>query len=92
MNISIAPEFENFVNEKLASGVYSSVGEMVGDALRLLAERDELRQIRIAKLNQEIQIGLDDVANGRVITAEESKRRMAVFKQQFLNDSHDKTI
>lgn len=92
MNISIAPEFENFVNAKLASGVYGSASEMVGDALRLLAERDELRQIRIAKLNHEIQLGLDDVANGRVITAEESKQRMAVFKQQFLNGFSDQTI
>ena len=92
MNISIAPEFENFVNAKLESGVYGSASEMVGDALRLLAERDELRRIRIEKLNNEIQLGLDDVANGRVISGEESKERMAIFKQQFLNNSSDKTV
>lgn len=92
MNVSIAPEFENFVNSKIEDGVYASVSELVGDALRLLAERDELRRMRIEKLNHEIQLGLDDVASGKVITAEESKKRMVIFKQQFLNNPGDKTF
>ncbi len=85
MNISIAPEFEKFVNSKIEAGEYCSAGEVVSDALRLLAERDELRQIRIRKLNQEIQVGLDQVERGEVVSAEEAKEHMKIFKQQFLS-------
>ncbi len=86
MNINIAPEFESFVNAKLESGTYCSASELVGDALRLLAERDEFHSMRIKKLNQEIQIGLDQAENGEIITAEESKNKMTAFKLQFSNN------
>lgn len=85
MNIHIAPEFENFVNAKLESGAYSTAGEVIGDALRLLAERDEFHCMRLKKLNQEIQIGMDQAERGEIISAEESRKQMAAFKQQFSN-------
>jgi antitoxin ParD1/3/4 len=43
MNISVPPELERLVTEKVASGRYSSASEVVGEALRLLEERDRLR-------------------------------------------------
>ena len=79
MNISIAPEFEQFINSKIKAGVYSSADEMVNDALRLLAERDEHRQSRIKKLNQEIERGLE------VISEEESKSRIDKLFKSFEN-------
>ncbi len=45
----------------------------------------KLHNITIKKLNREIQIGLDQAENGEILTAEESKKKMAAFKQQFLN-------
>lgn len=87
MNISISPEFEQFVNSKTAAGVYGSAGEIVNIALRLFVQHDELRQIRIRKLNQKVQIGLDQVARGEVVSAEESKERMDKLK--FFKNRHD---
>ena len=38
MNVSLTPEFETFVDEKLKSGSYSSASEVVRAGLRLLQE------------------------------------------------------
>ena len=85
MNISITPELEKFVHSKVSSGMYQSASELFREALRLLAERDELRKKRLEKLNQEIQVGLDQAKLGKFISPEESKKKMATFKQQFLS-------
>jgi antitoxin ParD1/3/4 len=43
MNVSLTPELEKLVQEKVKSGLYHSASEVIRDALRLLQERDELR-------------------------------------------------
>ena len=40
MNVSLTPELEQLVQEKVASGLYQTASEVVRDALRLLKERD----------------------------------------------------
>lgn len=43
MNVSLTPDLERFVREKVDSGLYNSASEVVREALRLLVarERDE---------------------------------------------------
>ena len=59
MNISLTPHLENLVKSKVESGLYNSASEVMRDALRLLEERDSLRQIRVEELRREIQTGID---------------------------------
>jgi antitoxin ParD1/3/4 len=59
MNVSLTPELEKYVQEKVATGMYYSASEVVREGLRLLQERDQLQQIRLQELRQEIQAGLD---------------------------------
>lgn len=89
MNISITPELEKFVHSKVSSGMYQSASELFREALRLLAARDELRKKRLEKLNQEIQIGLDQAARGELITSDDLKNEMAAFKQRFLSKNNE---
>jgi antitoxin ParD1/3/4 len=65
MNVSLTPELEQLVAEKVASGMYTSASEVVREALRLLKERDELRLTRLEPLRQEIRLGLADLEQGR---------------------------
>ena len=50
MNVSLTPELESLVNEKVQTGMYQTASEVVREALRLLKERDEtkLRELREA--------------------------------------------
>jgi antitoxin ParD1/3/4 len=59
MNISLTPHLENLVKSKVDSGLYNSASEVMRDALRLLEERDYVREMRLTELRREIQIGID---------------------------------
>lgn len=54
MNVSLTPELEKFVNDKVQSGMYYSASEVIRESLRLLQERDELKQRRVEEV-EEIQ-------------------------------------
>jgi antitoxin ParD1/3/4 len=42
MQVSLTPELEELVRRKLESGLHGDASEVVREALRLLATRDEL--------------------------------------------------
>ena len=59
MNISLTPQLEELVKGKVQSGFYNSASEVMREALRLLEERDQLRELRLEELRREIRKGLD---------------------------------
>ena len=64
MNVSLTPTLEKFVQDKVASGLYNSVSEVIREALRLLASRDTISAERIVQLNRDIEEGWQDMLNG----------------------------
>ncbi len=60
MNISLTPTLEKFVQDKVASGLYNSVSEVIREALRLLALKEGISQKRLAQLNNDIEEGWND--------------------------------
>ena len=59
MNVSLTPELEKFVTDRVQSGMYHSASEVVREALRLLKDKDLLREIKLAELRHSIQQGKD---------------------------------
>lgn len=59
MNISLTPHLEEVVKGKVESGLYISASEVMREALRLLEERDRLRELRLEELRREIQKGIE---------------------------------
>lgn len=78
MNVSLTPELEKLVNERVRSGMYSSASEVVREALRLLKAQEELRRQKLEDLRKEIQIGLDQLNRGEAapLNLEAMKRRL----------------
>ena len=64
MNISLTPELEALVQERVRTGLYHSASEVVRDALRLLQEREELRRVRLEELRKDIAIGIAEEERG----------------------------
>ena len=61
MNISLTPALEQFVNDKVSTGLYNSVSEVIREALRLLiAQEKPIFREEIEKLNRDIEVGLSD--------------------------------
>lgn len=70
MNVSLTPELERFVQEKVKSGRYLSASEVIREALRLMEERDKIRELRLAKLQAEINAGTGQIDGEEVLDGE----------------------
>ena len=68
MNVSLTPELENLVNEKVKSGLYNSASKVIRESLRLLKEQDLLKEIRRNELRREIMLGVEQIRNGESTT------------------------
>jgi antitoxin ParD1/3/4 len=64
MNISLTPELEKMISDKVASGRYHSASEVVREALRLLEQQDEIYQVRLERLREELDIGIEQLDRG----------------------------
>lgn len=76
MNISLTPELEQFIQDKVNSGLYTSASEVIRESLRLLHTYDELQSQRIKQLNQEIDVGMQQLKGGKKILAKDSYNRL----------------
>jgi len=81
MNVSLTPELERVVTFKVETGLYNSASEVVREGLRLLQQRDEMREMKLQALRKEIQKGIDDLEAGR---ARDGGEVMAEFKSRLL--------
>lgn len=68
MNVSLTPELEKMVGEKVKSGLYNSASEVVRQSLRLLKEQDELKAHRLEELRREVQAGLAQLEAGETVS------------------------
>ena len=68
MNITLTPELENLINEKIKSGLYNSPSEVVQESLQLLKKRDELKHWRREELRREVMKGVEQMRNGQYRT------------------------
>ncbi len=66
MNVSLTPQLEQLIHEKLKSGLYHSASEVIREGLRLLEERDQLREFKLAELRKAIAIGSQQADRGQV--------------------------
>lgn len=85
MNVSLTPELEKLVNDKVKSGRYNSASEVIREGLRLLQDHDELKRIRRDELRREIMLGVEQIRNGEGIllrTAEDRHEFIEGIKRE----------
>jgi antitoxin ParD1/3/4 len=85
MNVNLGTVFDNFIAELLETGTYQTQSEVVREGLRLLKEREELKQLRLAELRRGIAIGSKQADRGEFVdgaeTFAEIRRRSAGRKR-----------
>jgi antitoxin ParD1/3/4 len=59
MNINLTPQLEDLVRQKVASGLYTSASEVVREALRMMEEKDRLKDAKLDQLRQDVREGLE---------------------------------
>ena len=83
MNVSLTPELEKFVSDKVDSGRYTSASEVVREGLRLLRERDELFGNNLEQLRRDIAAGIEEIDQGKLapLKAQETLTRVRKKRQ-----------
>jgi antitoxin ParD1/3/4 len=76
MNVSLTSELEQYVQQKIGSGLYTSASEVIRESLRLMHAHDDLQKQHIKQLNQSIEQGLMQLARGEKISAKDSYHRV----------------
>ncbi|HLO87171.1 MAG TPA: type II toxin-antitoxin system ParD family antitoxin [Nostocaceae cyanobacterium] len=79
MNVSLTPELEQFVYDKVKSGRYLSASEVICEALRLLEERDcempsvadSIIEIRLEELQKQANTDSEQENSEELIYGEE---------------------
>ncbi len=71
LNVSLTPKLSQFVTATVASGRYLSASEVVREGLRLLEERELLRQAGLEEARQKIAAGLASLDRGEGIPGEQ---------------------
>ena len=66
MNISLKPEHAHFIQAQIETGQYASSDEVINEAFKLLAERED----RLRDLRQQIAVGTEQIARGQVTDGE----------------------
>lgn len=87
MNVSLTQELENYVQKKVSTGFYTSVSEVIRESLRLMHQQENVQQKKMRELNQAIEIGLLQLAQGRKILASASYDKLKSKIQQIARDN-----
>jgi antitoxin ParD1/3/4 len=67
VEITLKPEFENMIKERLANGGYQTAAAVVEESLRLLRDRDE-RAHCLDEIARKANLGFEQVQNGDGLT------------------------
>lgn len=67
MNVSLTTEMEQWVQQKVESGLYSSASEVVREALRALHANETRKSAKLANLRDAIQEGIDAAEKGGLV-------------------------
>ena len=71
MKIFLGREARKFIEEQVESGRYSSPSDVMGEALRLLSEKERIRAKYVAELKEKIRVGIEASERGEVVDGEE---------------------
>lgn len=83
MNVSLTPQLESYVKQKVAAGMYNSASEVMREALRLLEEHDALKDMKLSALRRDLQEGIDELdrGEGTELDMDEIKAKARAIKE-----------
>ena len=86
MNVPINEQNLEHIRRKVGSGRYSSIDDVLDNALTLLDERDEPLERELAEMRESVRLGTEQADAGQVVPAgevlDELRRRNAATTNQ----------
>lgn len=78
MDISLTPNIERILRNKVAEGIYNSLNEAINVTLGIALNGSCISQEELDNLNKDIQIGIDAADAKDLYDAQESKQEMNI--------------
>ena len=82
MNVQLSHALESFVRAKVESGEYSSVAQVIEEALMVLDDRDHVLRARRERLLRVLADGVDQANNHQLIDAASVFRSLSARSEQ----------
>ncbi|MBW4590701.1 type II toxin-antitoxin system ParD family antitoxin [Aetokthonos hydrillicola Thurmond2011] len=70
MNVSLTPDLEQFIQNQIKSGKYTSASEVIQAALQMFVQQQDIYKGRFEELQKEIMIGIEASKRGEVVDAD----------------------
>jgi antitoxin ParD1/3/4 len=70
MEVSLKPELEKFLREKIESGKYQSFDEAINKRVELIKNQEDIYQGRFEELKREIMKGVEAAEKGKFVDSE----------------------
>ena len=68
MDITLTPQINAWIAEKVAQGLYSSSSEVIAEGIRLLKRQEEQRLSMLKDLRQDIVVGLAQLDTDKTVS------------------------
>jgi antitoxin ParD1/3/4 len=79
VNVSLTPELEKLVQNKVRSGLYNNASEVIREALRLMKDAEQIRTAKLKRLKAALAKGEAAIASGDVAVLESDDEIDAFF-------------
>jgi antitoxin ParD1/3/4 len=66
-SVNLTTHLAEFIDSNVASGHFQNASDVVGEALRLLEQRQHEEALKLEALRQAITLGREDAARGRTV-------------------------
>lgn len=87
MNISLTPDLEKYIQDKVRGGLYTSASEVVRESLRIMHTFEDVQKKRIKELDDTIALAMKQMQRGQKVSGDESYKKM---KEKIKNISQGK--
>ena len=81
LNVSLTPELERFVQDRVASGRYQTASEVIREGLRLLEQQEREREATLAALKAKLERGAAQADRGEFVDPDEVLQRIEAMKR-----------
>mgnify|MGYP001028952533 CR=1 FL=1 len=80
MHVSLTPELEDIIKNKVESGLYNNASEVIREALRFMEmNQDIVMQMKLDRLRMHLQTGENEIANAQGSTLENKEDVSSFF-------------
>ncbi len=76
MNVNLGPTFDQFVSDLVASGLYQSQSEVLRESLRLLKEREDVKNLRLQEFRKELALGITQADRGQFVDGQKAFQKL----------------